>query len=180
MQMPFDRLCQTVDKWAASRTEQDIFMQIGSTTWRPQHTDYVQMLDPNGYANRIKESSILVMHAGIGSILAAMQYEKPIIVMPRRAKLKETRNDHQVATARMFTKLGGGNIVAINLSNGSTDHDANGYTAPTGAGQTVDGISNTNLGRAYAFEINVEPVPEPSTTALLGLGGLALILRRRK
>ena len=80
----------------------------------------------------------------------------------------------------MFTKLGGGNIVAINLSNGSTDHDANGYTAPTGAGQTVDGISNTNLGRAYAFEINVEPVPEPSTTALLGLGGLALILRRRK
>ena len=47
------------------------------------------------------------MHAGIGSILAAMQHEKPIIVMPRRAKLRETRNDHQVATAKMFTKLGG-------------------------------------------------------------------------
>lgn len=28
--------------------------------------------------------------------------------------------------------------------------------------------------------VNFTPVPEPSTTALLGLGGLALILRRRK
>lgn len=105
--MPFDRLCQTVDKWAGMRTGQDIFMQIGATTWRPKNSAYAQMLDPNGYAERIKESSVLVMHAGIGSILAAMQHEKPIIVMPRRAKLRETRNDHQVATARMFTKLGG-------------------------------------------------------------------------
>lgn len=38
----------------------------------------------------------------------------------------------------------------------------------------VDGISNTDN---YVF---VTAVPEPSSTALLGLGGLALILRRRK
>ena len=107
MQMPFDRLCRTVDKWAGMHTGHDIFMQIGATTWRPKNSAYTQMLDPNGYAQRIQESTVLVMHAGIGSILAAMQYGKPLIVMPRRAKLRETRNDHQVATARMFTKLGG-------------------------------------------------------------------------
>jgi hypothetical protein len=28
--------------------------------------------------------------------------------------------------------------------------------------------------------LDIAAVPEPSTTALLGLGGLALILRRRK
>ncbi len=33
---------------------------------------------------------------------------------------------------------------------------------------------------AYHIVANVEVVPEPSSTALLGLGGLALILRRRK
>ncbi len=32
----------------------------------------------------------------------------------------------------------------------------------------------------YTYDLDFTPVPEPSSTALLGLGGLALILRRRK
>jgi len=107
MQMPFDRLCKTVDAWGGERGRKDIFMQIGSTSWRPSNCDYVQLLDPEQYAKRIKESEILVMHAGTGSILAAMKYEKPIIVMPRVARLRETRNDHQLATVRRFKELSG-------------------------------------------------------------------------
>lgn len=42
----------------------------------------------------------------MGSILTALQYGKPILVMPRRGDLKETRNDHQVATAQRFRELG--------------------------------------------------------------------------
>ena len=45
-------------------------------------------------------------------------------------------------------------------------------------GQTRDGV---NRGSIAGFIIeDTTPVPEPSSTALLGLGGLALILRRRK
>jgi hypothetical protein len=55
-------------------------------------------------------------------------------------------------------------------------------------GLTPDGSGNItfdfNLGGDLDAPINgfqlIETVPEPSTTALLGLGGLALILRRRK
>lgn len=36
----------------------------------------------------------------MGSIITAMTYVKPIVLMPRRAALMETRNDHQVATAK--------------------------------------------------------------------------------
>ena len=107
MQMPFDRLCRTVDEWCGRRERKDVFMQIGSTSWSPSNCDYAQLLEPDEYAERVAGSSVLVMHAGIGSILAAMKYEKPIIVMPRRASMRETRNDHQTATARMFKKLGG-------------------------------------------------------------------------
>ena len=46
------------------------------------------------------------------------------------------------------------------------------YTRQGSAGTATDFISE--------FSIDVTPIPEPSSTALLGLGGLALILRRRK
>ena len=107
MQMPFDRLCRTVDDWSESRQRDDVFMQIGSTSWRPRRCAFSELLEPDEYARRVEESTVLVMHAGIGSILAAMKHEKPIIVLPRTARLRETRNDHQIATARMFRKIGG-------------------------------------------------------------------------
>ena len=45
----------------------------------------------------------------------------------------------------------------------------------------VDGSSYANSNRGnYVDNIEFTLVPEPTTTALLGLGGLALILRRRK
>jgi UDP-N-acetylglucosamine transferase subunit ALG13 len=36
----------------------------------------------------------------MGSILTALQYQRPIIILPRRARLREHRNDHQLATAK--------------------------------------------------------------------------------
>lgn len=105
--MPFDRLCKTVDAWGGERDRKDIFMQIGSTAWRPSNCEYVELLNPDEYADRIKQAEVLVMHAGTGSILAAMKYGKPIIVMPRVARLRETRNDHQLATVRRFKELSG-------------------------------------------------------------------------
>jgi hypothetical protein len=50
----------------------------------------------------------------------------------------------------------------------------NGTTSPH-----VDAIRMSNDADAF-FDVTGVAVPEPSTTALLGLGGLALILRRRK
>ena len=42
----------------------------------------------------------------MGTILSALVLGKPLLVMPRRGDLKETRNDHQVATASALSERG--------------------------------------------------------------------------
>ena len=59
-------------------------------------------MEPVEFTRRVEECSVLVAHAGMGSILTALQYGKPILVMPRHAAKGETRNDHQIATAQQL------------------------------------------------------------------------------
>ncbi len=105
-QMPFDRMTRAVDEWAGERGRKDVFAQIGPTDWRPRHMEWTQFLEPEEFRRRVAESDILVAHAGMGSIISALEAGKPILVMPRRGDLRETRNDHQVATARRFAEQG--------------------------------------------------------------------------
>ncbi len=103
-QMPFDRLIQAVDEWAGEVGRDDVFAQIGSASYEPCHIRWESFLDPDEFRHRIREATALIAHAGTGSILTALEYGKPILVMPRRAALHETRNDHQVATAERFAE----------------------------------------------------------------------------
>ena len=52
----------------------------------------------------------IISHAGMGTILSALMYGKPILVMPKRASLGEHRSEHQVATARRMHELGNVNV----------------------------------------------------------------------
>ena len=47
-------------------------------------------------------------------------------------------------------------------------------------GTGTAGADNGDNNFATVDNVNLTAVPEPTSTALLGLGGLALILRRRK
>jgi UDP-N-acetylglucosamine transferase subunit ALG13 len=105
-QAPFDRLIRAVDAWATSRKRSDLFAQIAKGTYRPQHIRFTEFVDPSEFKQLVSESQILVAHAGMGSILTAMELGKPLVVMPRRACFRETRNDHQVAAAKHFSALG--------------------------------------------------------------------------
>jgi UDP-N-acetylglucosamine transferase subunit ALG13 len=105
-QMPFDRLTSCVDRWAASGGMNDVFAQIGNTGWRPVHMDWTALLDPSEYRQRLFEADAVITHAGMGTILTALEFGKPIIVMPRRGALRETRNDHQVGTAKALAAEG--------------------------------------------------------------------------
>ena len=105
--MPFDRLVRAVDGWAARCGRDDVVAQIGPTDWTPSHIRWKRFVDPDEYLDYCRQADRLVAHAGTGSILTALQMGKPILVMPRRASLRETRNDHQVATIERFRAMQG-------------------------------------------------------------------------
>ncbi len=69
-------------------------------------------MEPEEFKRRVENSNVLVAHAGMGSILTALQYGKPILVMPRHAARSEARNDHQLATARHLSNHPGIEVAA--------------------------------------------------------------------
>jgi UDP-N-acetylglucosamine transferase subunit ALG13 len=105
-QTPYDRLVRLVDRWAADRSRQDLFAQIGHGQYRPRQFPYEAYLEPAEFDRYMRECTAVVGHAGTGSIIQALLIGKPMLVLPRLAKLNETRNDHQVGTAQHFAAAG--------------------------------------------------------------------------
>lgn len=103
-QLPFDRLIKAMDQWAA-QTEHKVFAQVGRSVYKPAHIEYKDFLDQGEFRERLKEAQFIVAHAGMGTIISALEIGKPIIVMPRKSSLGEHRNDHQLATAKRFSML---------------------------------------------------------------------------
>ena len=99
-QEPFDRLVRSVDEWAANKGSTDVVAQIASNSWRPPHLRWIEYLSPDAFRQHLVEAELVVAHAGTGTILLAMELTVPLVIMPRRAYRRETRNDHQLGTAQ--------------------------------------------------------------------------------
>ena len=102
-QLAFDRLTKKVDEWAGDQSDIEIFAQIGITDFKPKNMEYSALLEPEEYINKLESAEIIISHAGMGTIITALEYHKPLLIMPRKANLSETRNDHQIPTARHFS-----------------------------------------------------------------------------
>lgn len=105
-QMPFDRLVRAVDDWAGRSGRTDVYAQVGHGGHAASNFPCVESMTGEEFRRRVGEAEAVVAHAGTGTILTALELGTPILVMPRLARLRETRNDHQVATARRFQELG--------------------------------------------------------------------------
>ena len=105
-QMPFDRLVRLVDQWANNHPEISIYAQIGESDYRPDHIDYARLMSREEFDMKLRESDAVIAHAGTGTIIQALLEQKPMLVLPRLSRFAETRNDHQVATARHFSEQG--------------------------------------------------------------------------
>ena len=95
-----------MDQWAALHPEQTVRGQTGESTYAPEHMDCQRMLSRDEYADCLDRCDAVVAHAGTGTIIDCLLQNKPLLVLPRLSELGETRNDHQIGTARHFAEQG--------------------------------------------------------------------------
>lgn len=106
-QMPFDRMVMAMDEWAQANPAKQVFAQIGQSQLRPAHMKFCEALSPGEFRAHVASAEIIVAHAGMGSVLTALEYSKTLVLLPRRGDLRETRNDHQLATVRWLAQKRG-------------------------------------------------------------------------
>ena len=101
-QFAFDRLIMAVDRWAMRQSAPDVVAQMGPSTYQPLAMKGYSYIAPSEFDEYEREAQLLISHAGTGSIFAAQELGKPIIIMPRLNSLGEHRNEHQLSTAKQF------------------------------------------------------------------------------
>ncbi len=110
-QLPFDRLLLALDTWAALNRRVPVLAQTGRSAAAFAHLRTTAHMDQAAFHQACDEAQVIVAHAGMGTILTALELGKPLILMPRRSDLGEHRNDHQRDTAAEMSSLSNVTVV---------------------------------------------------------------------
>ena len=160
-QLTFDRLIRAVDDWAGQRGRSDVFAQIGPSAYKARHIQAMPFVSPKECLEKMRQADAIVAHAGMGSIIGALELGKPIVVMPRLARLGEHRNDHQLATARRFAEMG---TISVAMDEQELAHKLD-ELGRVGAASTISPFASDRLVNAVRAFIHGQSIPS-ATPAL--------------
>jgi UDP-N-acetylglucosamine transferase subunit ALG13 len=94
---PFDRLTRAVD---ALQLDEELVVQGGDSSFRPKGAAFFDYVDYDRLLKLMTQARVVVMHAGVGSILTAVAVGKRPIVVPRLRRYHEAVDDHQLVFAQ--------------------------------------------------------------------------------
>lgn len=114
-QLPFPRLMLALDRLAL-RHGLDVVAQTADPAFVPQALAARPFMPPADFEDHVARCRMVIAHAGMGIVIAAASHGKPLVLMPRQARLGEHRNDHQMATARRFAGAPGLTIAEDDLA----------------------------------------------------------------
>ncbi|MFT5250587.1 MAG: UDP-N-acetylglucosamine transferase subunit ALG13, partial [bacterium] len=105
-QAPFDRLLSIIDKWAVNQDTYSVIAQTANSEINFKNMTCFDYLEPDVFNEYFNNADVIIGHAGMGTIIKALENKKKLVVFPRLVKYNEHRNDHQHHTAFGFEKLG--------------------------------------------------------------------------
>lgn len=129
MQLGFDRLVKAMDD-LAPELGMEVIAQTGKGAYRPRNMIAREKIAPEEFEGLVRQCRLVVSHAGIGTVLTAQRFSRPILLFPRRFEMGEHRNDHQVATVQNLEGRSG--ILVAYEADELRDKIANGLTLDPG------------------------------------------------
>jgi UDP-N-acetylglucosamine transferase subunit ALG13 len=104
LQFSFDRLIKAMDQVAPFLNGVPIIAQVSESTYKVNNMKTLSYIPPADFNSYLSNAQLIVSHAGMGTILSALELGRPILVLPRLTKYGEVKSDHQLATAKYFEK----------------------------------------------------------------------------
>lgn len=109
---PFDRLIKKMDE-IAPLFPGPIVIQTGCSGYPVQNATHFDFVPFDTALEYIKNSQLVVSHAGIGTIILCKEYGIPILIFPRKKKYGEHMNDHQLEIAGALERRGDENVYVV-------------------------------------------------------------------
>jgi UDP-N-acetylglucosamine transferase subunit ALG13 len=99
----FDRLVAAIDDLSPG---EEVVVQCGSSSLRPSRATCVDFLPFEELVQLVRNSRVVVTHAGAGSTMVALANGKHPVVVPRLCRYGEAVDDHQVHFAERLAARG--------------------------------------------------------------------------
>jgi len=97
----FDRLVKKIDDIAPNIGE-DIIVQVGASKYIPKNVRWFNYVSYDESLEYFKKARLVIGHCGSGTMINALSFGVPLIVIPRRFKFAEHSDDHQVEIAKFL------------------------------------------------------------------------------
>ena len=81
-------------------------MQAGSTKFKSDNMTIIDYMPVEQFEEYIEKADIIICHAGVGTILTALEKGKKIVAAARLKEYGEHVNDHQLQILENFSKKG--------------------------------------------------------------------------
>lgn len=107
----FNRLIEAMDRIAADLGA-DVLIQRGLSDYQPQHARHVRFVKYDEALDLFRTCDFVVGHCGSGTVLNALRFAKPMILVPRRVEQGELDvDDHQMQLARQIESMPGVTLI---------------------------------------------------------------------
>ena len=100
----FPRLIGAVERFKADGVIRDeVLLQVGGVNeFKSEVCRVARFLAPDRFERALREASVVISHAGCGTLIQALAAGKVPVVMPRRKHYGEHVDDHQIELAQMM------------------------------------------------------------------------------